>query len=321
MKVGIIGAGKIGTALGNLTSRFSDVVYIDKKEPFGNDYSSLQDTDLIFVCVNTASDEKYDMTNVVECLESCLVEGLKNVVIVSTCPPSFFDTDIYHKCCDVLTYSPFFIRQGSIECDIVNAEFVLVGRDKPQSSALVDFYTNLRPQNQFIQMGCKEAAVVKMGINGFLTLKLAYANMLGDFCVSQELDQDLVLQTIGASRSVGTHYFKYGFGFGGPCLPIDNVTLATEINKELPLSIDRENAAHLEFMIGDFCEKNSVDGTYTFTDIGYKSGVPIITKSQKLLMAVRLAELGYKITIQDSHAVCDLVRDAYPDRFSFDELD
>lgn len=321
MIVGIIGAGKIGTALGNLASRFAEVRYIDKREPYGKDYSILQNTDINFICVNTTSDDCYDMTNVIDCLRSCLAEGLKNLVIASTCPPLFFDTEIYQECYHLLTYSPLFIRQGTIEQDILNAEFILIGSNGAQSPILIDFYTKLNPSYRFVQLGCKEAAVVKMGINGFLTTKIAFANMLGDFCVSEGLDADAVLSAIAGSRSVNPHYFKYGFGYGGPCLPIDNITLATAIGNELPLHVDQENLRHLKFMVKDFCERNPVGPVYVFTDIGYKTGVPIITKSQKLLMAVKLVEHGHKIMIRDSKIICQLVREEHPDKFLFEELE
>lgn len=312
MKIGIIGAGKIGLAMGELAEKFANVVYLDKKEPYPNDYSLLNDTDLNFISVNTANLNGYEMDNIKDCLAK--TKNLKNVVILSTCPPSFFESENNY------IYSPLFIRQGTVKEDIINAEFVLIGHDKISPQPLIDFYTKIRPDYNYIKVSCKEAATIKMGINGFLTLKIAYANMIGDYCVENKMNQEAVLKAISDFRPVNPYYFKYGYGFGGPCLPIDNNALASELDKKLPIQIDEENKAHLEFQFNEFVKNKDKELEHTFENVSYKRGVPIIVHSQKLALAEKLARNGFKIKIKDTAEICDLVEIEYPHLFSFEKI-
>ena len=315
MKIGIIGAGKIGKALGDLAEDFCDVVYVDVVPPYSNDYQTLLDADILFICVNTTDFEEYNTSNVSSCLKQIKDNQIESeVVVVSTCPPSFFDQN--H---DIdFVYSPLFIRQGTIKQDIIDAELVLIGTNS-KDLKLFDFYSHIRSDYNYQVTSPKEAAVVKMGINGFLCLKVAYANMIGDFCVENELNPDIVLEAISNCKSVNSHYFRYGSGYGGPCLPIDNRTLSKEIKNDWPLRTDRANEEHLKFQFENFKANNKI-GRYVFEKVSYKENVPMIIASQKLALAAMLANDGYDIVIKDSQEVCDLIELEHPALFSFETL-
>ena len=313
LKVAIIGAGKIGQAMGNLAESFSEVRYLDTKPGFSNDYTAIQDANLVLIAVNTTENDGYNCWNVESCLAKLQQHQIKaETVVLSTCPPSFFDKPRN------IIYSPLFIRQGSIQQDIESAEFVLIGSHQP-ASTLIDFYSKIRSGYKFIELEPQEAAIVKMGINGFLCVKVAYANMIGDFCRSKGARAEEVLSAIGDCKSINHRYFRYGFGYGGPCLPIDNRTLAEEINNTWPLRIDEENQRHLEFQIAEF-QRDHPDKhqEYLFEDVSYKKDVPIIIASQKLELAKALAQDGYQIKIKESQEVCKLIESELPGLFSFE---
>ena len=124
MKIGIIGAGKIGTAMGNLAKNFSQISYVDVKTGYTNDYEILKNNDINFISVNTTSKNEYDMTNILSCLKESKKNNLKTLVILSTCTPSFLSSEEFLNLSEEVIYSPLFIRQGKIEDDILNSEFV-----------------------------------------------------------------------------------------------------------------------------------------------------------------------------------------------------
>lgn len=75
---------------------------------------------------------------------------------------------------------------------------------------------------------------------------------------------------------------------------------------------------HLEFQIKHFTEKNTDRGlVYSFENLSYKKDVDIIVNSQKLEMAKRLAEMGYKILIKDRKSICELIAKENPGLFEF----
>ena len=44
-----------------------------------------------------------------------------------------------------------------------------------------------------------------------------------------ETEIDSVLSAIGADSRVGSKYLKFGYGYGGPCLPRDNRAFAATL--------------------------------------------------------------------------------------------
>jgi hypothetical protein len=104
-------------------------------------------------------------------------------------------------------------------------------------------------------------------------------------------------------------------------LPIDNKTLADEIGSNWFIRVDEENKKHLLFEFEQFKHVNSDKSlVYSFGEVSYKKGVPIIVASQKLALAKMLAEDGYKIKIKESAAVCDMIESEIPNVFSYEKV-
>jgi len=87
-----------------------------------------------------------------------------------------------------------------------------------------------------------EAEITKISVNGFITTKISYANMIGDACVNSGADPKSVLEAIGMDSRIGNKYFKYGYSFGGPCFPRDTRALSLWINNQGVSPIISESA-------------------------------------------------------------------------------
>ena len=59
-------------------------------------------------------------------------------------------------------------------------------------------------------------------MNCYITTKIAFANMIGDLAIKVGAEPEKILAAIGSDSRIGNKYFKYGYGFGGPCFPRDN---------------------------------------------------------------------------------------------------
>jgi UDP-glucose 6-dehydrogenase len=71
-----------------------------------------------------------------------------------------------------------------------------------------------------------EAEIVKISLNGFITTKISFANMISDLCDSLiDVNKEAVLSAIGSDSRIGTKYFRPGTSFGGPCFPRDTKAL------------------------------------------------------------------------------------------------
>ena len=158
-----------------------------------------------------------------------------------------------------------------------------------------------------------EAEITKLAINCFITIKITYANLIGDFVSNKNYDPNIVLNAIGSDTRIGNKYFKYGYGFGGPCLPRDNKALSeyTKLNNydfEICKINDKNNENHLLFQFEEL--KNSNE-PIVFKYITYKDTSDILEESQKLKLAILLANNKNKVIIYERPEIIKIIKDKY----------
>jgi len=310
--IGIVGVGKIGSVFRKiLEDNHIETVCIDKR--FDMDYSKLSSCEIVFVLVDTVRQDAYFTDNIIDVLDNCKFLSVP-IVVSSTCDPAFFKLKQFES----IIYHPFFVTQSSIEYDILHPYFAIVGGDADPVRML---YLQLGICTDFYEMSLMEAALVKTGFNAFLTMKLALANLIGDLCCKENADPDVVLEAIGAAEPVNSKYFRYGFGYGGPCLPIDNdlfqkTLKSAGIDCNLPTVVEGCNRQHLSFQIEQFKATADKSVVHSLKQVAYKAGTGMLEHSQQLEFAKHLALAGYKIKIEDK-SVADKVKQLYGDLFLY----
>lgn len=212
------------------------------------------ETDVTFIVVPTPSDDdgRFELTYVRNAaIHISLALAQKDtyhlVVITSTVMPG--DTGKIKevlergsgKTCGVyfgLCYNPEFIALGSVLHDLVNPDLVLIGEsDENAGDQLQGIYdsiysriTNtaltdtslLNPHPQLCRTNFINAEIAKLALNTYITAKISYANLLGEYCERfTGADVDAVTDIIGADSRIGHKYLKAGPPFGGPCFPRD----------------------------------------------------------------------------------------------------
>ena len=165
-------------------------------------------------------------------------------------------------------------------------------------------------------MSTTAAELVKLAVNCFLTTKISYANMVGEVMAlsGRECEIDKVLGAIGADSRVGSKYLKFGYGYGGPCLPRDNRSFAAYAKKlgleyNLGSTTDKFNTEHNKFLVDWVIRNNEKDLPFAFPYVSYKEGTDIVEESQQYRLCLVLLDLGYKVYVAD-----DLVKDKCDDR-------
>lgn len=219
MKIGVIGAGRLGICFALLCERAGyDVVVSDIREDYVNDLNAkkistnepevedllrisknfrattnnkevIEECDLIYTLVSTPSldDGSYDVSSVWK-----VVEDLKNITkkkyFVVGCTTNPGDCDSFQKYLPRnihVMYNPEFIAQGSIISDLKKADMVLLGIDQEVENNVVEdikiLYKKIQTSRAVVcTMSTKSAEITKIAVNCFLTTKISYANMLGD---------------------------------------------------------------------------------------------------------------------------------------------
>ena len=226
------------------------------------------DVIFIFLATPSLSNGKYDHSQIDNIVLQLKAFGKqkseKNIIISCTVMPGYCDSIKYklNKLEFKLSYNPEFIAQGSIVNDLQNPDMVLIGEaDKYAGEIITQIYDKITLNSpKFQMMSPKESEITKIALNCFLTTKIAFANMVGDIAIKSGCDENKILSAIGSDTRIGEKFLKYGFGFGGPCLPRDNRAMAafsSDVNIDAVISkaSDKANRIHLEnqveLLIGD----------------------------------------------------------------------
>ena len=348
MKIGVIGAGRLGLTFALLCEKAGyDVLVSDKREDYIQNLNQgvcstnepmiqkmlfevydfkattdnieiIRECDVIFTFVATPStvDGNYDTSKVFEVANDFFTASQleipvydKKFIIGCTTNPGDVEQiqDKLRMFNIQVAYNPEFIAQGEIVKGLEQSDIVLIGTEYPElGNMLVKIYEKIQttPVNAHI-MSSKAAEVTKIGINCFLTTKISYANMMGDILMKAGLNAeiDTVLSAIGGDTRVGKKYMKYGFGFGGPCLPRDNRALgyyAKNLGMELnlPLTVDDFNKEHAAFLKDHYISLNPNKETpFVMNYITYKRGTDILEESQQFKLCIDLLDEGYCVNV------------------------
>jgi len=295
---------------------------------------SIDFSDIIFIVVATPSleDGRYDHTYLDSAIDSIIKnskgKSTKHIVVCCTTMPGHCDK-LREKVKDfgyTLSYNPEFIAQGSIIRDMENADIVLIGEDNKEAGDIIEKINLSITKNnpKVFRMKSISAEITKISLNCYITMKIAFANSIGDLCMSADAEYEKVLEAIGSDSRVGNKYFKYGFGYGGPCFPRDNRALgifSKDMDREVVFSrvTDFSNRIHLQVQVEDFIENNDIRKPIKLNGVTYKKNSHIIEESQQLAYAVGIAKAKFDVTIVDTKDVLENVRNLYGDLFKYEE--
>ena len=293
----------------------------------------LKHSDIIFVMVqtpNSGGEKFYDHSIVSNLLQKINEKKVNNkhIIIGCTLMPKYIDEVGSYLLSDckntTLSYNPEFIAQGEIVKGFLNPDMILIGTHSEDLGNKLKIIYNKIVENQpkYCIIRPLEAEITKITINGFITTKLSFANMISDVCDTIGADKQKVLDSIGSDSRIGNKYFRPGYSFGGPCFPRDTRALAlfvnqNNINNELLLSTTNYNRLHSEFLTQKLLDENRDE--YIIENVCYKenSKIPIIEESAKLQIAKKLVEAGKKVTIRDEIQLINEVKKEYGNLFNY----
>jgi len=230
---------------------------------------AVRESDMAIICIGTPgrADGNQDMT----AIQHVFVEigsALRNrpehyaIVVRSTLTPGTTSGSLVpilekesgkkvDRDFDVCVY-PEFMREGTSIYDFNNPHFMIVGVRRPEAANSVIELQKRADSTCFIT-SVEEAEMVKYACNAFHALKIAFANEIGSFCKSIDIDGHRIMEILCADKklNISPAYLEPAFAFGGSCLPKDLKALefhAGRIGLDIPLlqSIIRSNNSHIE---------------------------------------------------------------------------
>ena len=291
------------------------------------------DTLLIIVPTTTPSEMIYTYVAAEEVLSALEKRGPRketvNLVMVSTTPPGYcqkIEARVRSLNYQVV-YHPEFIAQGTIMENLAAPDILLIGRKEGYNTSKVEetLHSICTNEPEIHSMSLLSAELTKLSLNCFLTMKIAFANSIGDLALNVGAEHKRILSAIAGDKRIEGRYLGYGYGYGGPCLPRDNQALnsyAMQVGAPLYLSAATQlaNKAHLLFQKAEYLSKYSPEEPIIFKGVTYKPETDLIEKSQPLALARVLAEEGRRVVIRERPQVIKQIKEEYPNLFVFEEV-
>jgi nucleotide sugar dehydrogenase len=296
----------------------------------------LDHSDIIFIVVqtpNSGGDKFYDHTIISNLL--CKINSYKiknkHIIIGCTVMPTYINTigKLLIEDCEntTLNYNPEFVAQGEIVTGFLHPDIILIGTESESLVTILKYIYNsfVLSTPTYCILSQLESEIVKISLNGFITTKLSYANMISDLCDVVGANKEKVLHSIGSDSRIGNKYFKPGFSFGGPCFPRDTKALKQfvdqyGINSDLLKATTQYNNDHVVFQAQQLLHQNKQE--YIFEDVCYKdkSSIPIVEESAKLKIAKYLVESKKNVIIKDNKDTINEVKKDYGNIFKYEVL-
>lgn len=206
-----------------------------------------------------------------------------------------------------LCFSPEFIALGNVIHNMLEPDMVLIGESDPRAGDVLERVYRGVCENDppFRRMSLVNAELTKIAVNTYVTMKISYANTLGDMCDHLPgADVETVTDALGLDSRIGRKYLRGTIAYGGPCFPRDNkafAVLARTLGTEplLAEATDAVNVAQTDRLaraVQSRLEKGDAVGILGLT---YKPDTGLIEESPGVALARVLGEGGYDVHIYD----------------------
>jgi UDPglucose 6-dehydrogenase len=226
--------------------------------------------------------------------------------------------------------NPEFMREGSALRDFASPGRIVTGwlaeRDRAAAKGVLDLYAGI--QAPTLVADARSVALIKLASNGFLAMKVAYANELARLADAFGADATVVADGMGMDDRIRRSFLDAGPGFGGSCLPEQAVALsqlAGSAGVPAPVidAVAVANDAHQRAIVARLAallggataasaagngEQSLVGRHVALLGIAFKANTDDVRESPSLAIAQRLREAGATVSATDPQAIDKALR-------------
>ena len=218
-----------------------------------------ENTDIVFVCVQTPTDPDTGYTKT-DFINSVLIELKKiesfnfTICIKSTIKGTLIEkisneVDLDYK---KIIFNPEFLREGSAINDFFNPDRIVIGgSDQKGLDKCLELYESFDCEK--IITDSNSSQMIKYLSNTYLAMRLSFVNETYRLVSEFNGNPEEVLKAIGKDKRIGNDYFRPSPGWGGSCFPKDvkEVISSFQMDYQLPIisEILRSNELHMAWFV------------------------------------------------------------------------
>ncbi|MGI0054111.1 MAG: UDP-glucose dehydrogenase family protein [Thermoplasmata archaeon] len=211
--------------------------------------------------------------------------------------------------------NPEFLAEGSMVSDALHPERVIVGTSDPLTlRRLRHLYA--RFDSPFVALTPGGAELVKYASNGFLAMKVSFANEIAPLAERVHEDVDAVMAAVGLDSRIGPKFLRAGPGFGGSCFDKDLRALVARAREwGLPLRLNeatlRANDDRTDHVLRLVRRAlGTIRGrTITVLGLAFKAGTDDVRESRAFPIVRALVARGARVRVHDPVALADFRRE------------
>ena len=348
MKAAVYGLGKLGKPLAEFMQyRGISTIGVDvdpaklksDKIETTNDFKyAVKNTDISVIFVNTPNleDGAFNLKYVHQVAESIANElkfkkkyhliALRSTVLPGATEDIIDQIErISGKKCGKdfgMVHSPEFLALGEEIENIRNPEYVLIGEYDRKSGDLYSGLCKKIMENNapIVRTSLKDAELAKLLANNYITMKLNFANLIGEICDKAGTDPDQISDILGRDSRIGRKFLTAGLSYGGTCFPRDNVALAYYLDRigmevNFPKMLENMNNRQVERIANKIKDPKKV---IAVLGTSFKPGTDVVVESASIKLINILKERGATIKVHDVSAL-DNTRAVLKDNVTYHE--
>ena len=287
-----------------------------------------ENTDIVFVCVQTPTDLDTGKTKT-EHIASVLTELKKIesfnfiICIKSTIKGSLVEKISTEMDLDFtkIIFNPEFLREGSAFYDFFNPDRIVIGgSDQKGLDKCLELYESFNCEK--IITDSNSSQMIKYLSNTYLAMRLSFVNETFRLVSEFNGNPEKVLRAIGKDKRIGNDYFRPSPGWGGSCFPKDvkEVMNSFQVNYQLPIisQILRSNELHMVWFVDYILEIIDDQSLENIVLIGapFKENTDDLRESPSLKIYELIEEkykniwiLEFDVSLSNSFKVIDSLSD------------